>query len=110
METAIKLRLMETRYGDRFLAVNGYKAADGWHIGAWETLATRRYLGGMMDGYETVGEWEFAPGEWEMLLDAMRRRVLGDAGSARSEAKAAASRENGKKGGRPRKVKPSPNA
>ena len=39
-----------------------------------------------------------------------RQQVMSDMGRVKTEKKAAASRENGKKGGRPRKVKPSPNA
>lgn len=38
------------------------------------------------------------------------RQAMSEIGKVKSEKKAKASRENGKKGGRPRKVKPSPNA
>ena len=102
MET-IKLRLLRTKFGDEFFAVNGYKGSDGWHIGEWETLANRRDLVGMMDDYETVQEWELPPSAWEMMLDALQRRLMGDAGRVSTPRKAAAVRENGKKGGRPRK-------
>lgn len=36
--------------------------------------------------------------------------AMSELGKSKSEKKAKAARENGKKGGRPRKVKPSPNA
>lgn len=41
----------------------------------------------------------------ELDLEALRRELMAEQGRAKSEAKQAASRENGKKGGRPRKAK-----
>lgn len=38
------------------------------------------------------------------------KRAMSELGKAKTPKKAAAARENGRKGGRPKKIKPSPNA
>ena len=103
----VEVRLMETIYGDRYIVADAYRSASGaqgWTYGGYETIPARRSVdAAKIAADRTVGTWEL-PVEVYDALSAQRLLAMArSGGSVTSPRKAAASRANGAKGGRPRK-------
>lgn len=105
----VEVRLMETVYGDRYVVVDAYKSANayqGWTYGACETVPARHDVPPHKIASDTtVDVWEMPLEVYEALTAVGLRDMVTRGAQATSPRKAAASRENGKKGGRPKKEK-----
>lgn len=103
----VEVRLMETICGDRYIVADAYRSASeaqGWTYGGYETIPGRRAVpDAKIASDRTVGTWVMPVEVYDALSAQRLRDMVTAGGSARTPRKAAASRANGAKGGRPKK-------
>lgn len=107
----LTLRLMQTKYGDKYVVRNGYRSTtQGWHIGDayWETVPGRYAVSPQkLAEDKTLWQCDMPLEVWDKL-SATASNFGRIGGCVKSGRKAAAARANGKKGGRPKKQKQDP--
>lgn len=97
----IKIRLYRNKYNDKYILINGYKN----HLGQWLQIGWETLRGTIVpepQDAEIEKEWEMPVEIYEAITERKGIMEKAYAGRKTSPQKAKASKENGKKGGRPK--------